>query len=123
MTDDESYNKSSIATYPVITTLFVVTMLIGVYELGHWMGTRSELGAAKLSAANEIIYNVVRIGDAPSPQVVDMAKDSCRGNSYYAECITDFIAPFQPAYLVNQVTGVYSRIGDSVTSPSTIPKQ
>lgn len=85
-------------------------LLIGVFVVGiHW-GKSSILEAERLKAQNEVTHQIVRVGDQPNAVVTDLARTACIGDNDYDKCISTFLEPFAPSYVVNLVDGTYTQI-------------
>lgn len=91
-------------------TISVIVVLAATFTIGAFYGSHNVLQAERLKAQHEVTHVVVRVSDKPDPTVVELAKDSCRSNARYNECVQDFIEPFAPTYIVNVLSGNYTRI-------------
>ena len=92
---------------------FVMGISMVAGSAGYYFGSNSVTDAARRSAANEAMYEIVRLVEEPSENMTILAERSCRSefSSKFDTCMITFLREFAAAYVVNMMSGDYVLIG------------
>ena len=93
--------------YTVLAIVFLVVFHIGSAEYGK----STILGADRLEAQSEVIYQIVTIpNDAPSDKLLLSASLVCANAGNKETCITKHLGQYGVTYLVNMIDGTRERL-------------